>query len=88
MGTAAITTLGMGKAEMDELGSILALVLKNTSQAPETKDPSKRSKSKYLIEAKAKAQALERVKALQNRFPVYPELDLEFLKEAFVKDVS
>jgi glycine hydroxymethyltransferase len=88
IGTAALTTLGMGKAEMDELGSILALVLKNTSQAPEKKDPSQKSKSKYLIEGKAKAEALERVKKLQESFPVYPELDLKFLKEAFVDDVS
>jgi glycine hydroxymethyltransferase len=85
IGTAAVTTLGMGKEEMDELGSIIALVLKNTSQAPETKDPSKKSKSKYVIEEKAKAEALGRIKKLQDRFPVYPELDLKFLKEAFVE---
>jgi glycine hydroxymethyltransferase len=87
IGTAAVTTLGMGKTEMDELGSIIALALKNTSQAPETKDPSKKSKSKYLIDEKAKAEALQKVKVLQDRFPVYPELDLKFLKEAFVEGV-
>jgi glycine hydroxymethyltransferase len=70
---------------MDELGSIIALVLKNTSQAPDAKDASKKSKAKYIIDEKAKAEALDRVKKLQDRFPVYPELDLKLLKEAFVE---
>jgi glycine hydroxymethyltransferase len=74
IGTAAVTTLGMGTPEMEELGSIIALVLKNTSQAPDGKDPSKKSKAKYIIEEKAKAEALERVKKLLDRFPVYPGL--------------
>ncbi|MCL1848354.1 MAG: glycine hydroxymethyltransferase [Clostridiales bacterium] len=84
IGTAAVTTLGMGKAEMDELGSIIALILKNTSQAPDAKDPAKKSKAKYLIDGKAKAEAMDRVKKLLDRFPVYPELDLALLKDAFV----
>jgi len=85
IGTAAVSTLGMGKAEMDELGSIIALVLKNTSQAPDPKDATKKSKAKYIINEKVKAEALDRVKKLQDRFPVYPELDLKLLKEAFVE---
>jgi glycine hydroxymethyltransferase len=86
IGTAALTSLGMGKAEMDELGSIITLVLKNTSPAPDAKDPAKKSKAKYLIEAKVKAEALDRVKKLLDRFPVYPQLDLNLLKEAFVEE--
>ena len=84
IGTAAITSLGMGKADMEELGSIIALVLKNTHPAPDGKDPSKKSKAKYVIEEKAKAEALDRVKKLMDRFPVYPELDLGLLKQSFV----
>ncbi|WP_043923216.1 glycine hydroxymethyltransferase [Leadbettera azotonutricia] len=84
IGTAAVSTLGMGKADMDELGAIIALVLKHTSPAPDGKDPSKLSKAKYIIEEKAKAEAVDRVKKLLDRFPVYPELDLKFLKESFV----
>jgi glycine hydroxymethyltransferase len=83
VGTAAVTTLGMGKAEMEELGAIIALVLKNTRPAPDTRDPAKKSKAKYEIEAEAKTGALSRVKKLLDRFPVYPELDLELLKKAF-----
>jgi glycine hydroxymethyltransferase len=86
IGTAAVTTLGMGNPEMDELGSIIALVLKHTSPAPDSKDPSKQSKVKYFIEENAKDEALARVKKLLDRFPVYPELDLALLKEAFVEE--
>ena len=84
LGTAAVTTLGMGLSEMEELGSIIALVLKNTKPAPDAKDPAKTSKAKYTIDEKAKAEAMARVKNLQDRFPVYPNLDLKLLKEAFV----
>jgi glycine hydroxymethyltransferase len=84
IGTAAVTSLGMGQSEMEELGSIIGLVLKNTSPAPDAKDPAKKSKAKYIIEEKAKAEALGRVKKLLDRFPVYPQLDLGLLKAAFV----
>jgi glycine hydroxymethyltransferase len=77
IGTAAVTTLGMGTAEMEELGAIIALVLKAVSPAPAG------SKAKYTIEPEAKAEALGRVKKLLDRFPVYPGLDLEFLQKAF-----
>jgi glycine hydroxymethyltransferase len=83
IGTAAVTSLGMGKAEMEELGAIIALVLKNTKPVQDLKDPAKHSKAKYAIEAKAKAEALDRVKKLLDRYPVYPELDLEFLQRFF-----
>jgi glycine hydroxymethyltransferase len=91
IGAAAVTTLGMGKADMEELGAIIALVLKGTVQAPvlpaelpaASKDPAKKSKAKYSIDEKTRAEALERVKRLLDRFPVYPELDLPLLKRAF-----
>jgi glycine hydroxymethyltransferase len=83
VGTAAVTTLGMGAAEMAELGSIIALVLKHTTPAPAAKDPAKKSKVKYLLDEKTKTQVLDRVAALLGRFPVYPELNLDLLKSAF-----
>ncbi|MDR0404155.1 MAG: serine hydroxymethyltransferase, partial [Treponema sp.] len=88
IGTAATTTLGMGAAEMEELGSIISLVLKGTSQAPDSEDPAKRSRSKYVIRPEVKAEAIDRVKKLLDRFPVYPELDLELLKKAFVEQAA
>lgn len=83
IGTAAVTTLGMSPAEMDEIGSTIALVLNNTTQASDAKDPSKKSKAKYVIATAAKNKALELTRLLLSRFPVYPELDLELLKKAF-----
>jgi glycine hydroxymethyltransferase len=69
---------------MEELAAILALVLKNTTPTPDTKDPAKQSKAKYVIVGKARTEAHGRVEALLSRFPVYPELDLELLKKAFL----
>jgi glycine hydroxymethyltransferase len=86
IGTAAVTTLGMGKAEMEELGAVIALVLKATSPAPDGKDPSKKSKVQYRINGEAKAEALKRVEKLLSRFPVYPDLDLELLKKTFIRE--
>jgi glycine hydroxymethyltransferase len=83
IGTAAITTLGMGTAEMEELGSIIAMVVKNTRPAQDSKDPAKLSKAKYVLPGAVKTEALERVKKILDRFPVYPELDLDLLKEGF-----
>jgi glycine hydroxymethyltransferase len=83
IGTAAVTTLGMGKAEMEELADIIALALKNTNPAPDPKDPAKKSRAKYEVNENAKAEALGRVQKLLARFPVYPELDLEFLIRSF-----
>ncbi|MCL2139659.1 MAG: glycine hydroxymethyltransferase [Treponema sp.] len=81
IGTAAITTLGMGEPEMEEIASLIALVLKGTSQAQTEKLV--KSKAKYIIQPEVKTQAIERVKKLLDRFPVYPDLDLPFLKQAF-----
>jgi glycine hydroxymethyltransferase len=85
IGTAAVTTLGMGPEEMEELGAVISLVLRNTRAAPDAKNPSKRSRARYIIAESAKKEALERVKKLLDRFPVYPELDLPRLKEAFAR---
>jgi glycine hydroxymethyltransferase len=84
IGTAAVTSLGMGEAEMEEIAGIIADVVKGTKQAKDKKDPSKNSKAKYIIDENTKAKVHERVKALMDKFPVYPELDLQLLKNFFV----
>ncbi|MCL2244047.1 MAG: glycine hydroxymethyltransferase [Treponema sp.] len=84
LGTAAVTTLGMGKEEMAEIGGIISNVIKGTTQAQDQKDPSKNSKAKYNIGEQVKNDIRNRVKNLIDRFPVYPLLDLEFLKKHFV----
>jgi len=87
IGTAAITTLGMEKPEMAEIASLIAKVVKGTTQAPDKKDPSKNSKAKYSINETVKSDVHSRVKTLMERFPVYPQLDLEMLKKYFCGDI-
>jgi glycine hydroxymethyltransferase len=85
IGTPAVTTLGMGETEMKEIAAIIRLVLAGTK--PETiaigANAGKPSKAKYLIAAKTKDEAKQRVSALLARYPVYPELDLAFLQKSF-----
>lgn len=85
VGTPAVTTLGMGAEEMEEIASAIDLVLKNTRAAETSgKDGTRKtSKAKYVIDPQAKQEATERIHALLSRFPVYPELDLELLKRHF-----
>jgi glycine hydroxymethyltransferase len=85
IGTAAVTSLGMGVTEMKELASIFKLVLSNTKPAPDAKNPGTMSKAKYTIDPAAKDEALKRAAAILKRYPIYPELDLGFLKKYFVK---
>jgi glycine hydroxymethyltransferase len=82
LGTAAVTSLGMTESEMAEIGSLIADVIKATT--PDKKDPSKNSKAKYDIDPNTKTAIQARVKSLMDRFPVYPQLNLELLKKAFV----
>ena len=85
IGTPAVTTLGMGEAEMKEIASIIALVLKNTEPAKITKgeNAGTLSKSKAVTKPEAAEEATRRVKALLDRFVLYPELDLNFLQENY-----
>lgn len=76
LGTAAVTTLGMGAAEMREIAAIIHLVLSNAR--PEDGDGAA-SRSKVRIEAVAAEQARVRVRQLLSRHPLYPEIDLDIL---------
>lgn len=75
IGTPALTTLGMGRAEMDEIAEIIILVLKNTRPAiaEKTGQP---SKANAVVEPKALAEAQQRVAQLLARYPLYPEIVL------------
>jgi glycine hydroxymethyltransferase len=84
IGTAAVTSLGMGEAEMAEIGSIIADIIKGITQVKDSKEPSKNSKAKYNLDSNVKKRIHERVKTLMDKFPVYPQLDLELLKRNFV----
>lgn len=85
IGTPAVTTLGMGKEEMLEIAKIIKLVVSNTKPALIEKgaNAGKPSKTAYVLDSAAKEEARKRVTVLLDKFPVYPELDLSFLKENF-----
>jgi glycine hydroxymethyltransferase len=80
-GTPAVTTLGMGPAEMKEVASIVTLVLQKI--VPATTKSGVRDKAKYKLDDEVRRTAHARVDALLGSFPVYPEIDLPFLLESF-----
>ena len=80
-GTPAVTTLGMGTAEMKEIAAVVALVLQNI--VPATTKSGANDKTKYTLDEAVRRQAHARVDALLASFPVYPEIDLPFLLESF-----
>jgi glycine hydroxymethyltransferase len=85
IGTPALTTLGMGNDEMREIASIAGLVLSNTRARKITRGKSagSMSKARYRTGETALNEASSRVADILGRFPVYPELDLEYLQRSF-----
>jgi len=81
IGTPATTTLGMNDDAMKEIAAIIKLVLENTK--PTAAADGKASLAKYEIDSSVQNEALKKVKVLLDRYPVYPELDLDFLIENF-----
>ena len=81
LGTPAVTTLGMGKSEMQEIASVIRLVLSNTTAAT-TKD-GKKSKARYVLDQTTREEAGARVREILTKYRVYPEIDLPFLQERF-----
>lgn len=85
IGTPAVTSLGMRGAQMKEIAAIIKFVLSNTragvvEQGANAGQP---SKVNYVLDAAIAAAARKRVNALLGAYPVYPELDLAFLKKHF-----
>ena len=74
----AATTLGMGPEEMKEIGSIIKLVLSHIT--PTTTASGKKSLTKYTLDPRVSQEAQQRISALLDRCPLYPELDLQLLQ--------
>jgi len=74
MGTPALTTLGMGAAEMDEVADIIVTILQGT--VPATTAASGPSKAKYTITDGIVEKSRARCADLLGRFPLYPTIDL------------
>ena len=83
VGTPGLTTLGMDTEDMKEVAAIIDMVLKGTKPGL-TKD-GKPAKGKIELAPAVEEQAKTRVQSLLSAHVLYPELDLDFLKEEFVK---
>ena len=85
IGTAAVTTLGMGEDEMREIASIITEVLKNAEPVVLTKGEraGEKSKNKAKVDSSVKTDARKRVTELLEKYPLYKELDLEYLEKSF-----
>jgi glycine hydroxymethyltransferase len=73
LGTPALTTLGLGANELDEVADVIATALRATE--PLTVN-SKRSKARYTLPADVAAECRTRCADLLSRFPLYPTIHL------------
>jgi glycine/serine hydroxymethyltransferase len=73
MGTPALTTLGFGPDELDEIADIFAAVLSATAPAAASGGA---SKAKYVLDAKVAADSRDRCAELLGRHPLYPGIEL------------
>ncbi|MDR0568960.1 MAG: glycine hydroxymethyltransferase [Spirochaetaceae bacterium] len=76
IGVPAVTTLGMGGPEMQEIAGIVKFVLDSAKSGGA-------GKGRITLPETVKRTARKRVQALLAAFPLYPELDLNFLKIHF-----
>lgn len=75
LGTPALTTLGMGVKEMEEIAELIVLVLSNAK--PETVEKTGLpSKAKALVDEKLIQSVKQRVSDLLAHYPLYPEIEL------------
>jgi glycine hydroxymethyltransferase len=78
LGTPAVSTLGMGTAEMTEIAEVIADVLaavRPTSKV-DAAGETVVSKAKYELDPAVADAARSRVGDLLRRYPVYPQIDL------------
>jgi glycine hydroxymethyltransferase len=70
MGTPALTTLGFGPDELDEIADVFATVLGATTPAGPA------AKAKYTLDPKVAADSRDRCADLLARHPLYPGIEL------------
>ena len=86
-GTPALTSRGMGTTEMTEIASIMASVLSATKPRAITRGRLARqlSKARATTDTETTTTARYRVAELLSTFPLYPDLDLDYLKKSFIQ---
>ena len=82
VGTPAVTSLGMGQAEMDKIADILHTALSGTKAGIDKNG--KKAKGKIELDDAVRTHVRRTAAELLNRFVLYPELDLDFLKKHFL----
>jgi glycine hydroxymethyltransferase len=70
LGTPALTTLGFGTGEMDEIADIIAVALRATEPAAAA------AKAKYTLDDQVAARSRARCADLLGRHPLYPGIQL------------
>jgi glycine hydroxymethyltransferase len=74
LGTPALTTLGLGPHEFDDIADTIATLLRATRPAP--LPDGRQSKARYVLDESVAARARQRGAALLARFPLYPQIQL------------
>jgi len=74
LGSPALTTLGLGKAEMRLIAKIISSALKNTKAAPAASGGV--SKAQVVTDNEQFEKLQHQVKELLSHFPLYPEIEL------------
>jgi glycine hydroxymethyltransferase len=74
IGTAALTTRGLGTAEMDRIAELITTVLTSTESANDA--AGKPSKAKYSLDASVAAKVHGQAAELLGPFPLYPSVTL------------
>ncbi|PIE98548.1 MAG: serine hydroxymethyltransferase [Treponema sp.] len=81
IGTPAITSLGLGEKEARQIAHILHKVLSATK--PGFTKSGKPSKAQVIVDPKVKEEAIKEVNEILAKFVLYPNLDLDFMKEVY-----
>lgn len=76
IGTPAVTTLGMGPAEMDEIADIIVDLISHTTPTTVEKT-GQPSLAKYELPQEVQERCQKRVLEILQRYPLYPEIILE-----------
>ena len=74
LGTPALTTLGLGPTEMDQIADIIAATL--TATTPSPPPPSGPSKARYILDGTIADNGRRGSAELLARFPLYPQIQL------------
>jgi len=80
-GTAAVTTLGLGKPEIEEIANIIEAVLKNMK--PTKTKSGQKSKAKYVLDEGVKTESLQKVRSILKKYVLYPAIDTGFFEKHF-----